>query len=275
MAQQERPPKEGTNLADGIHIYYDTPEMQATRTRLRDGGDYQTEDQMTWFDEEGRPRYLKVESVDPASSELSVQITHPRYSAAVFDRNVPDAMPDHEQMAFRETDKFCRGVRADLSILLNELNWTTTQLTVQFPIEAYKEAQRTGDWSNVPKTDDQILREGLHNGIKEFYYQTPPNYQALFDAISAIVAFTNQRVSERSGLAFTDIESFDDVTKLLNQTFGISGITQVGQLKNLGPGVMGKYASRLDACGRAALALFQVWMQENPERWESKVAIDE
>ncbi len=275
MAEPEKLYKEGAHLADGIHIYNDTPEMKATRTRLRDGGEYQTDDQMAWFDEQGRPRYVKVESVNSASSELAVQITHPNYVIPVFDRNIPNAMPDHTQLAFKEVDKFCRGVRADLTILINEINFITGQLTVEFPLEALKEAERTGDWSNVPKADDQILREGLHNGIKEFYYQTPPNYQVLFDAISAIVAFTNQRVGERSGLKFTDIQSFDDVTKLLDQTFGIRGITQVDQIKTLGPGVMGKYASRLDACGRAALALFQVWMQENPERWESKVAVDE
>lgn len=268
MSPYEREPRlRLPKLSENIHLYNDTAQMKEARGRLRAGEPYQPGDVIAWFDELGNSRYVRVDKIDKELDFVEVTASHPVYRAAVIDSLDPNAQPDHEYIDSKQLDKFCRGVRADLAILLNEVNWEIGQLTEVFPMKEILEAQRTGDWSKVPKLKSELLREGLKQGIRDFYYHETPNYQQLLDALSDIVSFVNTRVAERTGIEFSNIRNMDDVMALLKQLFGIQPVESISSFNDIGT-AFSKYTNRLNACGRAAFALCLIWLEEHPDSWE-------
>ena len=137
-------------------------------------------------------------------------------------------------------------------------------MTEFIPLKEIAAALRADDRSMVPEFKTDTLRNGLKQAIKDFYYADTPNYQALIDAIAAIADHTSTTVTARTGIKFSHIHSLTDVHTLLKEVFGVTEISPEADITATSD-VMSKYANRLNVCSHAALAVFQAWLEENPQ----------
>lgn len=251
-----------------------TASLQAAQERLKAGEAYQPGDTVRWYDEGGKPRFVRVDAVHSDNRTLTIQPTLPGDEGPNFDPRRHQPLPPHQTIDQEQMDKFCRGVRADVARLLHQLFQQINGLTESIPLQEIAEALRTGDRSKVPELQTDILRNGLKQAIKDFYYADTPNYQTLIDAIAAIADHTSTTVAARTGFEFTRIRNLTDVHTLLREVFGATEIPPGADITVMGGGTF-KYASRLNVCSQAALAVFQTWLKENPQSWQMGTAVDE
>lgn len=251
-----------------------TTALKSTHERLKQGGAYQPGDLLYWYNNEGKRQVVRVDTVIAEDSTLIIQPSHADYGTANFETNSDRSLPPHQVIDQQQMDKYCRGTRADIAQLLHKLFDQITGLTEALPMEQIREAIATGDYSKIPKLQTHILRDGLQQAIKDFYYTDSPDYQALIDAIAAIADHSNSTVKDRTGFQFTSIRSLTDVHTLLQEIFGPIEISPDADI-TVTSAVMSKYASRLSVCGQAALAVFQTWLKENPQSWQMGEAVSE
>jgi hypothetical protein len=176
--------------------------------QLQKGAPYQKGDRFKVFDrKKGYMDTLNVQNIVPdeleGGNKLEVKRESQGGECGVF------------QISEKEADLFCRGSRMSLLSALLDVYWELSATTVNWPkkiaqfiLEVHQKIKSPGinDICEEAKTrgidlpDNFFVERDLANAIIHFYYDTPPDYNGLLHALSALAEYQKQAVgSVRQG----------------------------------------------------------------------------
>lgn len=231
-----------SNYLEGLPVHPDDANLRPIRERLKTGGSYKKNDVMPIFDDQGIFRYVSAQAKDH-EGRIHVWRTDPSTQFAIFHGG------DTAVYEPAVLDRFTRGTRSDLAVLLQKINTELLGLTHHVGI---------GSLEDSPTM--RLLNEFQPN-IAKFYYSEPPDYQALFESLAAFAQIHTDRFQEQLGVQFKDIRTADDVLQVRQQLLG-EDVADAATANLSTVHLLARYGQRLDLSTRALLALLDIKAQE-------------
>lgn len=249
----EREPKRPrlVDFTQGLHL---PREIQATCARLRETQNpYTPGDVLVYFDEEGKGRYCRVRKLRIRENQLTVDLCNQTaFDPRGYDESTIDCTPT-------ELDRFSRGIRSDLAILLKKVQEDLFQTTTMLDSDAMQFVLNLLEFSGDERRKKLstyggpvgVLQEFFWQGAQKFYYGSSPNYQALLTSLEAIIQWNRQRMAER----VTELSEVEQITARRKRFLELAGIDP----NTAAPHAIQKYGGRIDHATRAGLCLLQLW----------------